>query len=193
MRSFPVATSRTGAYITPHEVNAELAELAGTVNSLDLYNFAAANLTAEKLDLGATGNIHIDAFDTTNTTATTDDTIVRAIPDDGDADWAVNFDSGDCVLHISSSGWVQSVSGLGTLFIAVGVRVDGEILVMQPLQGSNTFVQGNVWAFEADIAVGAGTHVVEMIYHGVLASGFLSLSEEYDWGDRTLVIREVAR
>lgn len=189
MRSFPAAIASDGLYLTPHEINAEVAEIASVVNSLDLYNFEAGEISHAKLEAGACGDLHVDRLTSSNSQDSTNDRTVRGVPDEDDDPWVVEFASGDGYLRVTCGGWV-SASTVG-LAIWVGIRVDGELVASQALTSG---LADAAWHIEGDIAVGAETHLIEVVWQGYQADGFLiAYTNTYTWKDRHLTIREFAR
>lgn len=188
MRSFPAALTRDGSYITPFELNTELGEISAVGNSLDVHNFGVEEIDSDKLESGACGDLLIDEITSTNIQTSTNDRTLKPVLNGNDEPWLQEFESGDGLLRVATSGWLSMTPNASLIWI--GVRVDGKVVATQQL----TAALSNAWRIEGDIAVGAGVHVVDVVWQGPAASGFLlAYTNDYEWKDRILTVREVAR
>jgi len=182
-------------FLTPREINDELAAMVATAHSLDGDNFDAGELTKARMEQSVCGGVYRVGVD-----GTTDDITILGsnannnvihIPLSGGANWIDTFDTADGVIEITLSLTVgDSNPGTGTEGLAmwVGVLIDGVMAAQSPTDNGG----GDLQAMTAigTFPVGAGTHVVEAVFG---APVHLGAGRVVRFHDRILSIIEGAR
>lgn len=192
MRAYPVDTPATGEFITPNEINAELAELVAAMDALDADNFSANAITRGKLADGCFGNLLIDRIETVRQIQheAVDNTVVQYPMPNADGDpWIRNYSTGDCVLQCTLFAYFADQTTFEQLYLWIGLLLDGALVLQSPLEQNSLYRDCSL--VEGNIPVGAGTHTLAVVYG--MHSAALGSPRTIDWLDRMLSAREAAR
>lgn len=190
MRSLLSASPPDGAYITPHEIMAELAELAATMNALDRDNLESEGLDETHAEEGAWNVVQTDPIEDVQVTSheSGQEGSVYPIPDASGAPWVLEHPSTDTTLEVSLSVTAQLEAGVQ---VWVGVRVNGR-LFRSPWSRSVAATAYESWLLRASSPVGAGTAIIEAVY-GTRSTTDATPPWAVTWQDRRLTIRELVR
>lgn len=197
MRSYPMDTAYDGDYVTPYPVNAELTEIVDASNALTSDNVSVGILAPGHAASDAWGsylrNGHVGPEDHDHDRAPSKND-VYAIPTDAAEPWIERITTGDALLEVVLTAEYEGRTTSGgtgiVLLLWVGVRVDGTLVTQSPC-GDLTETADSRAAL-ALVPVGAGEHVVELVYGlhpGVLPPSNLRVR----WHNRALTLREIAR
>ena len=182
-------------FLTPREINDELAAMVATIHSLDGDNFEADELTKARMEQSVCGGVYRVGVD-----GTTDDITILGsnannnvihVPLSGGANWIDTIETADGVLDITLSLTVgDSNPGTGTQGLAmwVGVLIDGVMAAQSPTDNGGGDLQS--MAAIGTFPVGAGTHTVEVVFGAPVHLGAARVVRFYD---RILSIIEGAR
>lgn len=192
MRSFRVEQAYEGDYITPHEFNAELAEISDSFHGLDRDNVDNATLGHLKVALDA-WNVFEYAERTTTRQTTHGESQSKAtlapVPDEaGTGTFGLDITTGDGALEIGGSiGY--GVNGGLQLSVIVYIKVDGAVVAEAPLDVVHELGAPLV---DAVHFVAPGQHRVELWYalHQV---GWFGSTITVDWLPGVIWARGVVR
>ena len=206
--SFRVARPVDGEdALTPHAINAELAEVIGAMHGLDRDNVLLAELNPVRVALDAWGGIKAGTRTTAVTTtidARNANQQIFAIPQNDSSPWFVDQTTGDGVLEIEMSAEYQVA--LGTLLIPpdtwVGITVDGALVGKSPwMTGMPGVIEGEneeIWhqgGLNVAVPVAAGTHRIAFVFgiHGGYAAAGATWDVDLTWNEASYWSREIRR
>jgi hypothetical protein len=187
MRSSLADRAHEENYVTPHELNAELAELVGAYHGIDRDNVPPGTLTAAKVALDAWNVIEVQPRATPRQTTTSDSRttgVSAGVPDDaGTGTWSLRITTGDGLLEVGASVAVVVASPVGAVLgLSLGIRIDGDLVAWAPEEKAT--VEGCPLVDGCKF-VSAGEHLVEVVF-----SGGNPINE---WRDGLLWARGVSR
>lgn len=182
-------------FLTPREINDELASMIATAHSLDGDNFGSEELSKASMEQSVCGGVYREGVDGTTDSVTilpsNASNNMLHIPLAGGADWRDTFVTADGVIEITLSlavGDAALGSGAEGLAMWIGVLIDGVMAAQSPTDNGG----GDLQPMTAigTYPVGAGTHTVEAVFGYPLHLGASRVVVFYD---RILSIIEGAR
>jgi len=189
--------------LTPHHINAQLAEIASVFHSLDRNNIHINSLDPIKVALDAWGGILFNDRDVSQ------DTVLDAydanhqifrIPNDAGDPWEETLTTGDCVLEIEFSICHEIDTTSGTFPVLwIGVLVDGALVGKSPWQGGSTITaSGNDFCrrqgtINTAWPVAAGEHRLAMVFGAHGANTDTSWDCTITWKGGAIWCREARR
>lgn len=192
MRSLPVSLTQHGELVTPHEFNAELAEIGSVLHGITQTNIPPASIANGKASLSAWGRrrmVRTEVVRTTGHNAGENALIAYPVPDENGDPWSERYTSADGILRIAFGAWWTSSVNSNPLLLWLGVRVDGVLEGQTPIADQTTYESHGLVV--VDVPVGGKQHVIEFVYG--LHSYALGTSVVINWKDRHMVIRERVR
>lgn len=197
MRSYPADAAYAGDYVSPHPIVAEVSEIVSASNALTSDNLAVGSLGPEAAAADAWGTVLRNGFygpEDHDHDRTPSEGDVYPIKTDAGEPWVERITTGDAVLEVVLTAEYEgrttaNVAG-EVLLLWIGARVDGVLVAQSP--GGDLIETADSRAALAMVPVGAGEHVVDMVYGlhpGVLPPANLRVR----FHARAITLREIAR
>lgn len=197
MRSYPTDVAYDGDYVAPHPITAEVGEVVAAANALTSDNIPVGTLGPEAAAADAWGTLLRNGFygpEDHDHDRTPTEGDVYPIRTDAAEPWVERITTGDGVLSVVLTAEYEGRTTSGgtgiVILLWVGVRVDGVLVAQSP--GGDLIETADSRAALAMVPVGAGEHVVDMVYGlhpGVLPPANLRVR----FHARAITLREIAR
>lgn len=195
MKSFVTNVVVDGEIVTPHPINDEFLDIAGTANRLDDENIALTSLASSKLAVGAMHRLLWDPIETARSYTFTTliiGTSVIPILNAGGSPWVQSITTRGGLLYltlrVAIEGSIPALGSSALLYAWAGIRVDGEIVARSGDQEGQA--PTDTLIVRRHLPLGAGTHVIEPVLcvNNPGNTGFAG--NQVDYYDRALAVME---